>query len=310
MFTYKIFNNIAEDGLNILDGNDFHIDEIDPDSLIIRSQNLSNNDFNKSLKCIGRAGAGTNNIPVKDATDKGIVVFNTPGANANAVKELVVCGMLLSSRGIIQGNIYSKTLSGQNSVELNKSMESQKKNFKGNELKGKTLGIIGAGSIGTETIKLAKPFFKNILAYDPFLSEQQIHEKGAIKSDLNQLSSKCDFIVILCNLDQSTKGMINETFLSNMKQSAYIFNLSRGPVINEGHLEKALENKVISGAGLDVTNTEPISLDSKLLSFNNVVITPHALCWTDECFNDIAEEAIKSILNFIDKKPILNQVNL
>ena len=90
MFTYKIFNNIAEDGLNILDGNDFHIDEIDPDSLIIRSQNLSNNDFNKSLKCIGRAGAGTNNIPVKDATDKGIVVFNTPGANANAVKELVV----------------------------------------------------------------------------------------------------------------------------------------------------------------------------------------------------------------------------
>ena len=94
-----------------------------------------------------------------------------------------------------------------------------------------------------------------------------------------------------------------------MKRSAFIFNLSRGPVINEGHLENALENKIIAGAGLDVTNTEPLSLDSKLLSYKNVVITPHSLCWTDECFNDIAEEAIMSILNFIDNKPIKNQVN-
>ena len=136
MFTYKIFNNIAQDGIDIFDSNNFHIDEIDPDSLILRSQQLTDADFNQSLKCIGRAGAGTNNIPVESATENGIVVFNTPGANANAVKELVVCGMLLSSRGIIQGNLYSKTLSGQDSLELNKSMESQKKNFKGNELKG------------------------------------------------------------------------------------------------------------------------------------------------------------------------------
>jgi phosphoglycerate dehydrogenase-like enzyme len=179
----------------------------------------------------------------------------------------------------------------------------------GTGLAQKTLGVIGAGSIGTETIKLSKPFFKNILAYDPFKSEKQLTEIGAIKVDLIELACKSDFIVILCNLDSNTKGMIQSNFFSNMKKSAYIFNLSRGPVINEIHLENALEEKEIAGAGLDVTEKEPLSTDSKLLKYENVIITPHALCWTDECFNDIATEAISSILNYIDKKPILNQVN-
>ena len=123
------------------------------------------------------------------------------------------------------------------------------------------------------------------------------------------LARKSDFIVILCNLDNNTKGMIRNDFFSNMKKTAYIFNLSRGPVINENHLENALEAKEIAGAGLDVTEKEPLSKKSRLLNHENVIITPHALCWTDECFNDIANEAISSILNFVDKKPILNQVN-
>ena len=151
--------------------------------------------------------------------------------------------------------------------------------------------------------------FKNILANDPFKSKKQLSEIGAIKVDLIELACKSDFIVILCNLDSNTKGIIQTDFFSNMKKSAYIFNLSRGPVINESHLENALEAKEIAGAGLDVTEKEPLSTDSKLLKYENVIITPHALCWTDECFNDIATEAINSILNYVDKKPILNQVN-
>ena len=250
------------------------------------------------LKIISRFGVGFDSVDIAAMKEKGIIVTNTP----NAVRRPVAVAALTMIFAVASKLIIKDKL-------VREGNWNERTNNMGVGLSKKTLGIIGAGSIGTETIKLSKPFFKNILAYDPFLSKQQIHEKGAVKSDLHQLSSKCDFIVILCNLDESTKGMINETFLSSMKESAYIFNLSRGPVINERHLEKALENKVISGAGLDVTNTEPISLDSKLLSFSNVVITPHALCWTDECFNDIAEEAIKSILNFIDKKPILNQVN-
>ena len=176
-------------------------------------------------------------------------------------------------------------------------------------LSRKTLGVIGAGSIGTETIKLSKPFFKNILAYDPFLSEEEISQKGAVKVELYELASKSDFIIILCDLNSSTNAMINRDIFTKMKKNGYILNLSRGPVINETDLEKALDDEKIAGAGLDVTTIEPLPKNSKLLKYNNVIITPHALCWTDECFNDIATEAITSILNFIDKKPILNQVN-
>ena len=130
MYKYKIFNNIADDGLDVLRGHNFTIDEINPDAILLRSQVLSNEDLNKSLYCIGRAGAGTNNIPTDDATEQGIVVFNTPGANANAVKELVVCGLLLSSRGIIQGNNFSQTLEGLDTNSLNIAMEEQKKYLK------------------------------------------------------------------------------------------------------------------------------------------------------------------------------------
>ena len=142
-----------------------------------------------------------------------------------------------------------------------------------------------------------------------FLSTEQLYSKGAIKVDLLELANQSDFIVILCNLNQTTQGMIDKTFFSNMKENGYVVNMSRGSVLNEKDLEYALEKRVISGAGLDVTDQEPLSIESKLLSHDNVILTPHALCWTDECFHDIACEAIDSIIDFVDKKPIINQVN-
>ena len=250
------------------------------------------------LKIISRFGVGFDSVDIDAMKEKGIIVTNTP----NAVRRPVAVATLTMIFAMASKLLIKDKL-------VREGNWNERTNNMGLGLSQKTLGVIGAGSIGTETIKLSKPFFKNILAYDPFLSDQQIYEKGALKSSLIELSSKSDFIVILCNLDKNTKGMINEEFFFNMKKSAYIFNLSRGPVINEKHLEKALENKIISGAGLDVTNTEPLPIDSKLLLYKNVIITPHSLCWTDECFNDIAEEAIVSILNFIDNKPIINQVN-
>ena len=261
-----------------------------------KSESVSRKDCR--LKIISRFGVGFDSVDIDAMKEKGIVVTNTP----NAVRRPVAVAALtiifsMASKLIIKDKL------------VREGNWNKRTNNMGLGLSKKTLGVIGVGSIGTETIKLSKPFFKNILAFDPFVSQREIHKKGAVKSSLIELASKSDFIVILCNLDKSTKGMINQEFFSNMKSSAYIFNLSRGPVINENHLEKALENKIISGAGLDVTNIEPLSLDSKLLSYQNVIITPHALCWTDECFNDIAEEAIMSILNYVDNKPILNQVN-
>jgi D-3-phosphoglycerate dehydrogenase len=142
-----------------------------------------------------------------------------------------------------------------------------------------------------------------------FLTKEELHSKGTLKTDLIELAKSSDIIVVLCNLNKSTQGMINNKFFSNMKKTSYIINLSRGPVINEKDLELALENKMIAGAGLDVTSEEPLSPNSKLMSFENVILTPHSLCWTDECFHNIATEAINSILNFFDGTKLENQVN-
>ena len=220
MYTYKIYNNIADDGIEILAKNDFHVDEIDPDSLLIRSQVLGDEDFNDSLKCIGRAGAGTNNVPVKDATARGVVVFNTPGANANAVKELVVCGMLLASRGIIQGNTYAQTLLGQESTDLNKSMEKQKKNFKGNELKGKTLGIVGLGAIGSLLAQTAEIMGMKIIGYDPHISIDAAWKlpKEVEKADsLEYLLSHSDYISLHVPLMDSTIDLISKKTLKHFR---------------------------------------------------------------------------------------------
>ena len=152
MYTYKIFNNIALQGINCLKDNGFIENDNDPDALLIRSHDLVEEDFNPSLKCICRAGAGVNHIPLSMATKKGVVVFNTPGGNANAVKELVICGLLLSSRGIIQGHKFTQNIEETNSNDVTNLVESNKKTFKGSELKGKTIGIIGLGSIGSLSV--------------------------------------------------------------------------------------------------------------------------------------------------------------
>ena len=260
------------------------------------AHSVSNRDCR--LKIIARFGVGFDSVDIEAMKRKNIIVTNTP----NAVRRPVAVATLT-----MIFSLASKLIKKDHLVRTGNW--NQRTNFMGVGLSRKTLGVIGAGSIGTETIKLSKPFFKNILAFDPFLSEEEIFQKGAVKVDLQELASKSDFIVILCNLDSSSKSMINSNFFSKMKKSGYIFNLSRGPVIDEIDLEKAIKEKKIAGAGLDVTNIEPLNTDSELLNHDNVIVTPHALCWTDECFHDIATEAINSILNFVDKKPILNTVS-
>ena len=166
MYTYKILNNIAQDGIETLINNGFAEEINDPDVLLIRSHVLIEEDFNQSLKCICRAGAGVNHIPLKKASEKGVVVFNTPGGNANAVKELVVCGLLLSSRGILQGHSFIQSLSNENSNDLNDLVEINKKNFKGSELKGKTIGIIGLGAIGSLLAQSVTSMDMKVIGYE------------------------------------------------------------------------------------------------------------------------------------------------
>ena len=309
MFTYKIFNNIAQDGIDIFDANNFHIDEIDPDSLILRSQVLTDVDFNQSLKCIGRAGAGTNNIPVDIATNNGIVVFNTPGANANAVKELVVCGMLLSSRGIIQGNLYSKTLFGQDTSELNKSMESQKKNFKGNELKGKTLGIIGLGAIGSLLAQTAEVMGMKIIGYDPYISIDAAWRlpKDVEKADsMEYLLNNSDYISIHVPLVDETKDLISKKSLKHFKKGAKLINLSRGDIVNNQDIIEALDAKIIDKFVTDFPTPELVTRSN---DFHDVILLPHLGASTKEAEINCAVMAAEQISNFLKDGVIVNSVN-
>ena len=170
MYKYKIFNNIAHEGTDYLVNENLILNEEEPEALLLRSKVLNENDFNDELLCIGRAGAGVNNIPIDIASKKGVVVFNTPGANANAVKELVLCGLLLSSRGIIQGNSFAKSLAIDEASEFNSKIENEKKNFKGSELYGKTLGVVGLGAIGSMVAQSACLLYTSPSPRDPWKS--------------------------------------------------------------------------------------------------------------------------------------------
>jgi len=309
MYTYKIYNNIADDGIQILAKNDLRIDEINPDSLIIRSQVLTDEDFNKSLKCIGRAGAGTNNVPVDDATSKGIVVFNTPGANANAVKELVVCGMLLSSRGIIQGNAYAKTLSGQDTSVLNASMESQKKNFKGNELKGKTLGIVGLGAIGSLLAQTAEVMGMKIIGYDPHISVDaawRLPKEVERAESMEYLLSNSDYISLHVPLLDATKNLICSKTIKFIKKGAKLINLSRGGIVNNEDIIKALNEGHISKFVTDFPTPELVERSS---AFHDVILLPHIGASTKEAEINCAVMAADQVTNFLKNGVIINSVN-
>src|SRR5210317_2665437 len=309
MFNYKTFNNIAEDGLDILRNKKFKEVSEKPDGILLRSYNISNKDFEDNLLCIARAGAGTNNIPVDIATDNGIVVFNTPGANANAVKELVVCGMLLSSRGIIQGNLYSKTLAGQDTTELNKSMEAQKKNFKGNELKGKTLGIIGLGAIGSLLAQTAEVMGMKIIGYDPYISIDAAWRlpKDVEKADsMDYLLNNSDYVSIHVPLVDDTKDLINKESLKKFKKGAKLINLSRGGIVNNEDIIEALDSKVIDKFVTDFPTPE---LVTRANNFQDVILLPHLGASTKEAEVNCAVMAANQMVNFLQDGTIFNSVN-
>ena len=309
MYSYKIYNNIAQEGIDILSENGLKEDQANPDALLLRSQVLNDSDFNDSLKCIGRAGAGTNNIPVSDATDKGVVVFNTPGANANAVKELVVCGMLLASRGIIQGSSYAMTLKGMATDELNKSMESQKKFFKGSELKGKTLGIVGLGAIGSLLAQTANIMGMKIIGFDPYISVDAAWRlpKEVEKADsLETLLANCDYISLHVPLVDSTKNLISSKTLSFLKDGAKIINLSRGGIVNNDDILNSLESGKVNRY---VTDFPTPDLIKRADENGDVILLPHLGASTKEAEINCANMACEQVSNFLKNGTIVNSVN-
>ena len=309
MYSYKIYNNIAQEGIDTLKENGLKEDQVNPDALLLRSQVLNESDFNDSLKCIGRAGAGTNNIPVGDATDRGVVVFNTPGANANAVKELVVCGMLLASRGIIQGSSYAMTLKGMETDELNKSMESQKKFFKGSELKGKTLGIVGLGAIGSLLAQTANIMGMKIIGFDPYISVDAAWRlpKEVEKADsLETLLASCDYISLHVPLIDSTKNLICSKTLSFLKDGAKIINLSRGGIVNNDDMLNSLKSGKVNRY---VTDFPTPDLIKRADENGDVILLPHLGASTKEAEINCANMACEQVSNFLKNGTIVNSVN-
>ena len=309
MYSYKIYNNIAQEGIDTLKENGLKEDQVNPDALLLRSQVLNESDFNDSLKCIGRAGAGTNNIPVGDATDRGVVVFNTPGANANAVKELVVCGMLLASRGIIQGSSYAMTLKGMETDELNKSMESQKKFFKGSELKGKTLGIVGLGAIGSLLAQTANIMGMKIIGFDPYISVDAAWRlpKEVEKADsLETLLANCDYISLHVPLVDSTKNLICSKTLSFLKDGAKIINLSRGGIVNNDDMLNSIKSGKVNRY---VTDFPTPDLIKRAHESGDVILLPHLGASTKEAEINCANMACEQVSNFLKNGTIVNSVN-
>ena len=309
MFNFKTFNNIAEDGLDILRNNQFKEVSGKPDGILLRSYNISDKDLEDNLMCIARAGAGTNNIPIKDATKKGIVVFNTPGANANAVKELVICGMLLSSRGIIDGIEFAKKLELEDAEGLNKAMEAQKKAFAGNELAGKTLGIVGLGSIGSMLAQAAHTLGMKLVGYDPYIS---IEGAWRLPSDVEKaetmedLLHQSDYVSLHVPLVEDTKNLINKSNLKKFKKGARLINLSRGGIVNTPDVISELEN---GNLGRFVTDFPTPELIKRSANKNDVVLLPHLGASTKEAEVNCSVMAANQMVNYLQDGTILNSVN-
>ena len=309
MYSYKLFNNIAQEGQDVLANSNYIADDLNPDAIILRSFQLNKKELSENLKCIARAGAGTNNIPVEEATEKGIVVFNTPGANSNAVKELVLCGMLLASRGIIQGNAFAKSLAGKDSQDLNTLMEKQKKEFKGNELRGKVLGIIGLGSVGSLLAQTASVLGMKIIGYDPYISVDAawMLPKEVEKAEkINYLLSNSDYISLHIPLTDNTKNFISKKNLNAFKDGSKLINLSRGGIVNNEDILEALKQGKVSTFVTDFPTKELIE---RSVIKKDVILLPHLGASTKEAEINCAVMASEQVTKFLSDGVIINSIN-
>jgi D-3-phosphoglycerate dehydrogenase len=309
MYTYKIYNNIAKEGIDHLESFGFKEESINPDALLIRSHLLIEDNLNNSLKCICRAGAGVNHIPIKKATEKGIVVFNTPGGNANAVKELVICGLLLSSRGIIQGHSFTQSLSNRASEELTDLVETNKKNFKGTELKGKTIGIIGLGAIGSLLAQSVDSLGMKIIGYDPNISIDaawQLPKEVEKAESLKYLLSNSDYISVHVPLLDETRNLISKDIIKFIKTGAKLINLSRGAIVNNDDILEALQNHKISCFVTDFPTPEMVKRSKEFL---DVILLPHLGASTKEAEINCAIMAAEQATRFLKDGEIINSVN-
>lgn len=306
MFKIKTYNKISKSGLEVFDDKYTIGDEVEnPDGAIVRSAALHDTEFPKSLKAIARAGAGTNNIPIDRCSEQGIVVFNTPGANANAVKELVIAGMLISSRRVIPAIEWAKTLKGQG-AEVGKLVEKGKSAFAGPELKGKTLGVIGLGAIGVLVANAANHLGMNVFGYDPYLSINSawnLTHNAVHIYDIKEIFEKCDYISVHVPLTDTTRNLINADTIATMKDGVRILNFARGELVNSTDIKAALESGKVAAYVTDFPSDEVLDVDG-------VIAIPHLGASTPESEDNCAAMAANELIDYIENGNITNSVNL
>ena len=306
MYKIKTYNKISKSGLEVFDDKYTIGDEVEnADGAIVRSAALHDEEFPASLQAIARAGAGTNNIPIDRCSEQGIVVFNTPGANANAVKELVIAGLLLSSRRVVSGIEWAKTLKGEGDA-VGKLVEKGKGAFAGPEIKGKKLGVIGLGAIGVMVANAANHLGMTVYGYDPYLSVKSawnLNHNAVHINDINEIFANCDYITIHVPLTDSTKNLINADTLAKCKEGVRSLNFSRAALVNDADLKAALESGKVAAYVTDFPTDDVLGVDG-------VIAIPHLGASTPESEDNCASMAAKELMDYIENGNIVNSVNL
>jgi len=308
MYKIKTYNKISVKGLDRFDRSKYEVasDINAPDGYILRSHKLHDEVLPESVKAVARAGAGTNNVPVADYTKKGVVVFNAPGANANAVKELVVAGMLLGSRGIIPGMNWAQSLTEMSdAAEMSALMEKQKSNFAGSELTGKTLGVVGLGAIGSLIADIALALGMNVVGYDPALSIEaawRLSSQVARAENLQSLLSRSDFITLHVPAIEATHHLINEDTLKSVKEGAVLLNFARESIVDAQAVVQSLDAKQLRMYICDFP--EPV-----LLKRDDVYAMPHIGASTAEAEENCAIMGADQLMDYLENGNIKNSVN-
>ena len=307
MYNIKTLNKISPAGLDEFDKTKYsYSDEMDePDAIMVRSASMHEMDMPQSLKAIARAGAGVNNIPLDKCSEQGIVVFNTPGAKANAVKEIVLAGLLISSRKVVAGIDWAKTLKG-NGDEVGKMVEKGKSAFAGPEIAGKTLGVIGLGAIGILVANAALALGMKVYGYDPYLSVDaawNLDRSVVHATSLKEIYANCDYISIHVPLNNETKEMVCAESIATMKDGVRILNYSRAALVSSPDIIKALESGKVAAYLTDFPSDEVIGVDG-------VIAIPHLGASTPESEDNCAYMAANEIIGFLENGSIKNSVNM
>lgn len=305
MLKVKLMNKIAKVGTDVLSPAQYEVsDKVEnEDAIMVRSASLHEMEFNPNLRAIARCGAGVNNIPVDKCTEKGIVVFNTPGANANAVKELCISALILASRDIVGGIDWVRTLAGKENVA--KLVEAGKSAFVGHELAGKTLGVIGLGAIGGMVANCAISLGMSVMGYDPYITAKaawSLAPSVRQASDYNEIFEKCDYITLHVPATPQTKNMICEKSIATMKDGVRIINLARADLVNAGDIKEAISKKKVATYVTDFPTDETVGVEG-------IIAIPHLGASTIESEDHCAIMAAQELDEFLSCGNIRNSVN-